>query len=520
MRWSSDMSREEIRSVLTELASRVWGPERRQAQSGSIEQAAFALWTVLQVPLSPLSEEPDLPVLVSRAGGGQVMELHELTASAAVRAMCDGEISPVEMVQALLARIESTELQVQAWEALDAEGALATAKLLESRRRERHSLGILYGLPVGLKDVFHVRGLPTTANFEPYRGQVAGEDSGVAQHLREAGAIILGKTVTVQFASGPGSPKTRNPWNLNLSPGGSSSGSGAAVGARHVPAAIGTQTGGSTLRPAAFCGVVGFKPTFGRISRYGLFPVSWTLDHPAVIARSVADAALLLQALARHDERDPYSARQGTEDFVAAASAPSHPPRLGLVLDLVERAEPPVREAALAASQRLANAGAEVREVRLPFDVDLILSVWYLICVPEQAAVQAEQHARLADYYYPKLRADIEVGQLLPAAAHLQAKRLQRRLREKMADMVGSFDALIAPTAPSLPKDPSMGTGDPSFQKVWTLFGFPIVSVPTMLSSDRLPHGIQIVGGLFREQHLLQVASWCESVLGPMEAPF
>lgn len=447
------------------------------------------------------------------------MDLYDLTASEAVRMMRKGSLSPVEYLDGLLDRIRATEDRVKAWETLDIEGAQKVARWLETERRNR-SGDILYGLPVGLKDVFHVKGLPTKANFEPYHGHVAKNDSGVARDLRATGAIILGKTVTVQFASGPGSPKSRNPWNTSLSPGGSSSGSGAAVGARQVPAAIGTQTAGSTLRPAAFCGAVGFKPTFGLISRRGLLPVSWSLDHAGLIVRSVADAALLLQALACHDNCDPYSVNQEPVDFVAAVDKPRKPPRLGLVLDLLERAEPEVQSATVAAIHQLVDAGAEIQEVRLPFALDLLTSVHYLIYVPEQAAVQSEQHSRLASYYYPKLRADIEVGQLIPACASIHAKRLQRKLRGQMEIFFDDLDGLIAPTAPALPKDPGFGTGDPILLKVGTLFGFPIISLPTTLSESRLPHAVQIIGRSFCDADLLGVAAWCESVFGPMRTPF
>jgi aspartyl-tRNA(Asn)/glutamyl-tRNA(Gln) amidotransferase subunit A len=447
------------------------------------------------------------------------MEPYDLTATEAAHAIRSGELSPVELVESLLRRIEATEPRIQAWEQVDADGALAAARYLEAKRHERRATDLLFGVPVGLKDVFHARGLVTSANFDPYRERVIGEDSGAAQHLREAGAIILGKTVTVQFAWGRDPVKTRNPWNTALTPGGSSSGSGAAVGARQVPAALGTQTGGSTLRPAAYCGVVALKPTFGRISRYGLLPVSWTFDHPGIIVRSVADAALLLQALARHDPRDPFSARQQPEDFVRAAREPGAPPRLGLLRDLLDRADPPVRAAAETAAEKLARAGAEVREVRLPVSMDLLLAVHFLIIMPEGAAVHAEQHARLAEHYRPNLRASIETGQLLPAAAYVQALRLRRRLRPQMAALVGSVDGIIAPTVRNLPPPAESGTGDPSFQAIWTLFGFPNVSLPNGLSAERLPHAIQVVGQPFGERALLRVAAWCESVLGTLPSP-
>ncbi|MBI4504476.1 MAG: amidase [Chloroflexi bacterium] len=446
------------------------------------------------------------------------MTLWDLTATAAVRAMRSGELSPVELVRALLDRIDATEPRVQAWETLDAEGALAAARSLEAARRDRAPQDLLFGLPIGIKDVFHVRGLPTTANFDPYRETVATEDAGVVQHLREAGAIILGKTVTVQFAWRRDPVKTRNPWDLERTPGGSSSGSGAAVAARQVPAAIANQAGGSALRPGAYCGVVALKPTFGRLSRYGGVPVTWTLDQPAMIVRTVADAALLLQATARHDRRDPFSFAQSAEDFVAAARERADPPRLGVVRALLDRADPPVRQAAEAAIEKLAAAGAEVTEVRLPVSMDLLLAIHYIVISSEGAAVHAEQVVRLAEHYGPTVRAYIEAGHLLPAALYMHAMRLRRRYRAQLIELVERFDALVGPTVANLPPDPST-TGDASFQSIWTLFGFPNISLPTALSPEGLPHALQLIGCHFGERALLRNAAWSERVFGALPAP-
>ncbi|MBI4506492.1 MAG: amidase, partial [Chloroflexi bacterium] len=356
------------------------------------------------------------------------------------------------------------------------------------------------------------------ANFDPFRGQIVGQDAGVVRDLRAAGAIILGKTVTTQLASAPDGVQTRNPWNRAHTPGGSSSGSAAAVAARQVPAAIGHQSGGSVLRPAAYCGVVGLKPTFGRLSHYGLLPGAWTLDHPGVIVRSVADAALLLQALARHDPRDPYSAMQPSEDFVAAAREPIVP-RLGLLRDLLDRAQPSVRRATEDAAQRLARVGAEVREVRLPAPMELLLAVHRIIRIGEAAAAHAEVHARWADHYRPSVRALIEVGQLLPAAALVQAARLRRRLGTLLAAWAGEVDALVGPTASNPPPLAEAGTGDPSFQAPWTLLGFPNITLPISIGADGLPHGAQLIARPWAERRLLRIAAWCEGVLGPLPAP-
>ncbi|MDB5413586.1 MAG: amidase, Asp-tRNAAsn/Glu-tRNAGln amidotransferase subunit [Rubritepida sp.] len=444
------------------------------------------------------------------------MKLHDLTVTQTAAGLRKGEFSPVELVEALLARIAETEPDVEAWEVVDADGALRAARWMTERMRERPSRRSLWGIPIGIKDIFDVKGLPTSAGFEPYRGKVAGEDAGMVTQLREAGAIVLGKTVTVQFATALDSPKACNPWDLSRTPGGSSSGSAASVAARQVAVATGTQTGGSILRPAAYCGVVGIKPTFGRISRYKVVPVSWSFDHPGFLLRSVADAALMLEAVAMHDPRDPFSAVQEAEDFVGAAASPLEAPELGLVMDLMDRAEPPVREAMEKAATQLAKAGARIRPIRLPVEMDRLLGAHFLIRVTEAAAVHAVQHAALGEHYEPNLRANIEIGQVLPAWLNVHSARLRRRYRAQMSDMFSGLDGLIAPTASNLPPDRSTGVGDPSFQVIWSFFGMPNITLPTGLSPERLPHGMQIIAPCFGEARMFRVAAWAESVFGPM----
>jgi aspartyl-tRNA(Asn)/glutamyl-tRNA(Gln) amidotransferase subunit A len=447
------------------------------------------------------------------------MQLYELTAVEAAEGIKKGDFSPVELVQSHLDRIAATEPEVQAWEFVDEEGALRRARFLEGKLRQRPDQGPLFGVPVGIKDNWHVEGLATTANFPPYANNIAGEDSAVTQRFRDAGAIILGKTVTVQFATGLDSPKSRNPWNHERTPGGSSSGSAAAVGARQVAIAMGTQTGASLLRPAAYCGVVALKPTYGRISRYGLLPVSWSLDQPGPIVRSVADAAAVLQVQAFHDPRDPYSVKQPPEDFIAATRRPCRTPRFGLMVDLMERAEPDVREAMEKAVGQLIDAGAKVEEVRLPVPMDLMLAIHFLHRCSEVSAVHSEQYATLSQYYEPDLAANVEVGHVLPASIYINAKRLRRRFRSKMTQFVGSFDGLIGPTASNAAPDRSGGTGDPSFQVFVSLFGFPNMTLPTSVGRAGLPYGIQIVTSPFSESHLISVAQWASGVFEPLQLP-
>src|SRR5215472_232376 len=289
-------------------------------------------------------------------------EPHTLTASEAQRAIRRRELTASALVETLLGRIAAVEPAVQAWEVVDETGARRQAE-----RADRDAAGAgslpLFGLPVGLKDIYATRDLPTAAGFPPWKGRVPDHDSAAVERLRQAGAVILGKTVTTQFAFAD-PPKTGNPWDLARTPGGSSSGSAAAVAARMVPLALGSQTAGSILRPAAYCGVLGLKPTYGMISRFGVHPLAWSLDHPGPIARSVEDLALALSVLAGPDPRDPTTARAKVGDYLAAVRQPA-PPTFGLIEEFIESADLPVRSTVMNAVAELAKAGARQRRVRL-----------------------------------------------------------------------------------------------------------------------------------------------------------
>jgi aspartyl-tRNA(Asn)/glutamyl-tRNA(Gln) amidotransferase subunit A len=438
-------------------------------------------------------------------------ELHELTATEAAERIRSKTLSPVELVQALLARIERLEPRLRAWVTLDAEGAVSAAQEAEAVAAAGGEIGPLHGVPVALKDIYYTSGLPTTAGFPPLADFVPDRDAVSVQALRAAGAIVLGKTVTTQFAYAD-PPPTRNPWRDDRTPGGSSSGSAAAVAARMVPFAIGSQTAGSILRPAAYCGVVGFKPSYGRVSKRDVMPLAWSLDHVGPLARSVADVALVLQVLAGHDPADPGSADRPVPDYRAAATGGGRPPRFGLLPDMLERARPDVRAHGEEVVGRLAEAGAEIRDVRLPVSPDLLLAVHRVTMQAEAAAVHALGIAEQAEAYSPRIRAEAMVGQLIPAPAYLHAQRVRRRLREQVDALLGEVDALLLPTATNVAPPPDT-TGDPSFQAPWSLLGLPSISLPSGLSDDGLPFGTQLVGARFAEATLLGAAGWCESVL-------
>jgi aspartyl-tRNA(Asn)/glutamyl-tRNA(Gln) amidotransferase subunit A len=442
-------------------------------------------------------------------------ELHELTACQAMEKLAQRECSPVELVEALLGRIAALEPELKAWATLDREGALAAGRRSESELYGGRP-GLLEGLPLGVKDIYYTAGLRTEANSPLLEGFVPREDAGAVARLREAGAIILGKTVTTQFADGDPAA-TRNPWNHARTPGGSSSGSAAAVAARMAPAALGSQTAGSVLRPAGYCGVVGLKPTFGRITRRNVLPFAWSLDTMGVLVRTVRDAALLLQAMAGYDPRDSGSEDRPVDDYRAAADRP-RAPRLGIVRAYVERAEPHVTEHIRGVAARLEQAGAEVREVDFPGDLDLALACHNVIQCAEAGEVHAKMHGERPDGFAPRLRSAIEVGQLVPGFAYVRAQRWRRSIRGGVDGLLGQVDALLLPTASNVAPDPST-TGDTSFQAVITMLGLPAISLPSGLDGDGMPFATQLVGRAWDEAGLLQAASWCEEVFEPLPAP-
>ena len=440
-------------------------------------------------------------------------ELTELTASEAAQQVRQRELSPVTLVESLLQQIDRLEPQVQAWVTLDRSGALTTAQQLAAEAERGSIRGPLHGVPIGIKDIYWTAGLKTTCGSRIFADHVPSHDATTVARLKQAGAIILGKTVTTEFATADPGP-THNPWNLDHTPGGSSSGSAAGVAARMVPAALGSQTGGSIQRPAAFCGVFGLKPTHGRVSNYGVFPVSWCLDHAGPLARTVADIALVLQVVAGHDPLDASSSRAPVPDYIQAVQRAERPPRLGLVRQFyLERADPGLRAHTEAIAEQLARAGAAVEEVKLPDSFSAVLPSHRIIMHVEAAAVHAELFRQHAELYRPRLRATIETGALIPSVHYLQAQRIRRQFRQDMGQLLQRVDFLLAPAAPGpAPRDLTT-TGDPSFNSPSSFAGLPAITIPSGLSAAGLPLGVQFIGPAFAEDRLLAAARWCERTL-------
>lgn len=446
-------------------------------------------------------------------------EPFKLTLAEAASQIRRRELSPVELMMSLLARARSLEPRLRVWVTLDEDAALAAARRSRDELVQRGPRGPLHGVPVGVKDIYYTRGIKTTACSPIYADFVPTYDATAVALLKRAGAIIMGKTVTTEFAcSDP--PPTRNPWNSAHTPGGSSSGSAVGVAARIFPAALGSQTGGSVIRPASYNGVVGLKPTFGRISRYGVMPVAWSLDTMGFLTRTVADAAIMLGALAGHDPRDPSSVPSPVPDYRKALDSHRSPPRIGLVRQLFyDRADREVREHMEEIARRLSEAGAAVQEIILPVNFDTLLAAHRVIMIVEAASVhEADFRARSKDYA-PEVRSTVEAGMLTPSVPYVQAQRIRRMFRGHMRQAIKGFDILLSPSTTSPAPGDLSTTGDRTFQAPWTAFGFPALTLPSGLSRSGLPLGVQLVSAPFTEENLLAVAHWCEQVLGTGPAP-
>ncbi|HEX9673740.1 MAG TPA: amidase [Burkholderiales bacterium] len=433
-------------------------------------------------------------------------QLNWLSACDAAQTLRDGAISSEQLVEACLARVRQVDANVQAWAFLDPEHALAQARALDERRKEGASLGPLHGVPVGIKDIFDTADMPTEDGTVLHAGRTPATDAAAVARLRAAGAVIMGKTVTTELATyAPG--KTRNPHNAEHTPGGSSSGSAAAVACGMVPLALGSQTNGSVIRPAAYCGVYGFKPTHGLISRHGVLKLSRALDHAGVFARTIEDIALACEELAGFDERDPDTRMRARIPFLRiAAEEPPFPPRLAFVkTPLWDRTEPDTREAF---AELVAQLGDRVEEFVLPESAREALEWHRTIMEAEMAANLVVEYDRGRDQLSDSLRAQLERGRKHTAFDYQAALARVPLLNEGFAELFERYDAIVTPaTAGTAPKGLA-STGDPAFCTLWTLCGMPALSLPLMQGANGLPLGLQLIGPRHDDARLLRTARW------------
>ena len=441
------------------------------------------------------------------------MELFRLGLLEMLRAYREGRTTVQDLVESCSQRVAALEPRIHAWEWFDASRAAAEA--------EERAGGILadlplFGIPVGVKDIIFTRGIPTRMGSVIFSNHVPTQSAWVVRRLEALGGLVMGKTVTTEFAyRQPG--KTRNPWNAAHTPGGSSSGSAAAVAAGFVPVAIGTQTLGSVIRPAAYCGVVGYKPTFGAISRTGINPLSSTLDTVGVFARSVAEAAWFGACLMGVDHRDEATSIRGATKLLRVPLEPMSTiaPRLAVVRTskwpLATEAQRTHFEGCL---ETLRAAGATLREVALPrlFDDawETAFTIFAREAVKSFAAIESRHRIRLS----PPLMELLDHGHRVTPEHEAKVRDKREAYRRWLEGLFGNADAIVTIPAPGEAPEGLGNTGDAAFNSLWTLAALPAVTIPTGRGPRGLPMGLQVVGAYREDEKALQVAAWCESVIG------
>ncbi|MCC7540027.1 MAG: Asp-tRNA(Asn)/Glu-tRNA(Gln) amidotransferase subunit GatA [Deltaproteobacteria bacterium] len=468
--------------------------------------------------------------------------MHKLGVVETAEEVARGGVSAVEVAKAAIARIAARDRELGAFLYVDAEGALAEAAEVDRRRARGESLGALAGVPVALKDVLCTRGIPTTSGSRVLEGWIPPYDATVVTRLRAAGAVLVGKTNMDEMAMGSSTENSaygvaRNPWSLDRTPGGSSGGSAAATAAAFVPAALGTDTGGSIRQPASLCGIVGVKPTYGRVSRWGLVAFASSLDQAGPFARSVRDAARILGVIAGHDRRDATSVQRGVPSYEAACGRDPRGVRVGYVRETAAEKglDPSVRHAVAEAVEKLASLGAEVREVSLPH-AHHGLAVYYLVAPAEAssnlarfdgmrygprvtgndlASTYAKTRAR---GFGKEVRRRIMLGTYALSAGYyeafyLKAQKVRTLIRQDFERAFGEVDVIVGPTSPTPAFRLGEKVSDPLsmyladvFTLPASLAGVPAISVPCGSSDEGLPIGLQLVAPAFEEERLFTLA--------------
>lgn len=452
------------------------------------------------------------------------MEPYQLTLADAAEKIKAKELSPVELTASVLSRINAVEDKITAFVTVTAELATKAAAQAEAEIAAGNHRGPLHGIPVGIKDLYETAGVATTSSSTVRADYVPTQDSAVVEKLFAAGSVMVGKTHTHEFAYGAVTPTTRNPWDLERIPGGSSGGSGAAVAAGECFLGMGSDTGGSIRIPASVCGTVGLKPTYGRVSRRGVASLSWSLDHVGPLTRTVADAALVMNAIAGYDRTDPASVDVPVPDFTAELGAGVSGVTIGVPTNyFTDRVDSEVASAVSAAIAVLVEQGARTREVDIPLPQYVLPTEWGIM-LPEASAYHQEMLRDKADLYNEDVRLFLEVGELVLATDYIKALRSRTLIQERWRDLFEGIDVLIAPTltAPALRvDDPQVSWPDGSteaatdtyvrFSAPANVTGLPSLSVPCGFTGSGLPIGMQIVGKPFAEPTLLRVGQAYES---------
>jgi Asp-tRNA(Asn)/Glu-tRNA(Gln) amidotransferase A subunit family amidase len=433
------------------------------------------------------------------------IDINTLTASEAIKLIARAAISCEELVAAYLARIAAREPEVKAWAYLDPEYALRQARAADLLLKTGSSIGRLHGIPIGVKDIIDTADMPTENGSIIFRGRQPEKDAACVAALRSAGAIILGKTITTELA-GLTPNVTRNPRNLEHTPGGSSSGSAAAVADAMVPLAIGTQTGGSVIRPASFCGIYGFKPTLGLISRRGVTIQSHTLDTVGIYGRSVEDLALLADVLSAYDTDDPVSYPRARPSLSAIVGEPmSFPPRFVFV-------KTPAWQGSIGTSTKAVLAkfvdalDSNVEEAQVP-SLERAIEWHQIVMRAENVFHYASLLDRVPEQLSPGSRERLEAGAAITARDYLTALDGREGIYRTIEGLLAKYTAILTPAAAG-PAHKGLGTtGNPIFNGMWTYLGVPAVTLP-LLEIDNLPMGVQLIGARRNDGRVLRAARW------------
>lgn len=454
-----------------------------------------------------------------------------LEAAAALRAR---KVSSVELTRASLSSIEK-QTALNAFLAVPAETALERAKEADKELRSGRDRGPLHGVPIALKDLFDTKGIPTTAGSRVFEHRIPADDSAVTARLAAAGAVMVGKTNQHELAYGitsdnPHFGAVRNPWDLERSPGGSSGGSGAAVAAGIVAMAMGTDTGGSIRIPASFCGCVGLKPTFGRVSKRGVLALGFTLDHMGPLTRTVRDTAVTMNAIAGYDPLDVSSSRRPVEEYLPGETPSIAGLRVGLPDNFyLERTDPEVATSVHRMAALAESLGASIVHVRVP-DIDALNAVARVILLCEASAA-LEPYLDSRELFGKDVLALLDQGRLLPATAYINAQRLRSLYRDQFNALWKDIDCLFTPATPSPAprigqytieiggKAEDVRLATTAMLRGINAVGLPALSIPSGLSESRLPLGLQIVGPAFSEARLLRIGAALEDERGPFPAP-
>ncbi|MCI2421680.1 amidase [Saccharopolyspora sp. K220] len=446
------------------------------------------------------------------------MELYELPLAEVSEKIRTREISPVEVVNSALVRLKEVEPAITAFVTVTEEIARAQAAKAESEIGAGDYRGPLHGIPLGVKDLYDTAGVPTTSSSKQRADNVPSTDSASVARLHEAGMVLIGKTETHEFAYGATTPTTGNPWDPDRVPGGSSGGSGAAVGAGVVHVALGSDTGGSIRIPAGVCGTVGLKPTYGRASRAGVASLSWSLDHVGPLTRNVTDAGIAMAAMSGYDRRDPATVDLPAPDFLTGIDAGVAGKKIGIPTNyFTYHVEPETLDVAKRTALLLEGLGAQLVEVEIPLAEYLLPTEWGLLSA-EASAYHMGAMRESPELFTDEVRTLIEAGEAQLATDYINALRLRTRIQEAWRDMYDGIDVLLAPTVPgvaALREDPHFRWDDGVVEGATSAYsrmcapanvtGLPALQVPAAFSAAGLPIGVQIIGKPFCEAEILQV---------------